>query len=195
MVGQQQPAGLGAAGAQEEAALTNADVIKLGQVGLGNDVVITKINSAARVAFHLGTDDLIALKNAGLSPAIIKAMMERQNGQGKNPQSAATATAPTHPVTDPSALDSAKKQCEENFGESGGFWKGKLFKTFAILPNVDRSRAIQNVAEALAAESWQNINVNKDLGLITASQGVTLSSGHVPLNVLLRNSDPNGISH
>jgi hypothetical protein len=68
---QQQPA------TTPEGALTNQDVIKLSQIGLEPDVIITKINTAQQVAFKLETDDLIALKNAGVNQDVISAMMKR----------------------------------------------------------------------------------------------------------------------
>ena len=58
-------------------ALANQDIIKLSQIGLGPDVIITKINTAQQVAFKLDTDDLIALKNAGVNQDVISAMMKR----------------------------------------------------------------------------------------------------------------------
>lgn len=58
------------------AALTNADVIKLKTTGFGDDLIIDKINSTP-TAFHLGTDDLVELHNAGISDAIIQAMMHK----------------------------------------------------------------------------------------------------------------------
>ena len=68
---QQQPA------TTPEGALTNQDVIKLSQIGLEPAVIITKINTAQQVAFKLETDDLIALKNAGVNQDVIAAMMKR----------------------------------------------------------------------------------------------------------------------
>lgn len=73
---QQQPA------TTREGALTNQDVIKLSQIGLEPDVIITKINTAQQVAFKLETDDLIALKNAGVNQDVISAMMKRASNPG-----------------------------------------------------------------------------------------------------------------
>jgi hypothetical protein len=50
-----------------QSVLTNQDIIKLSQIGLGPDVIITKINTAQQVAFKLETDDLITLKTAGVN--------------------------------------------------------------------------------------------------------------------------------
>jgi hypothetical protein len=56
------------------AALTNADVLKLKDAGLSEQIIIDKIN-ASPSRFHLETDDLVQLKQAGLSDGIIGAMI------------------------------------------------------------------------------------------------------------------------
>jgi hypothetical protein len=56
-------------------ALTNADVLKLMAAGIGEDLIISKINNSP-TAFQLEPDDLVNLHNAGLSDAIIQAMMK-----------------------------------------------------------------------------------------------------------------------
>jgi hypothetical protein len=55
-------------------ALTNADVLKLKEAGLSDQIIIDKIN-ASPAQFHLDTDDLLQLKQAGLSEEIIGAMI------------------------------------------------------------------------------------------------------------------------
>ena len=56
------------------AALTNADVLKLKQAGLSEQLIIDKIN-VSPAQFHLETDDILQLKQAGLSDGIISAMI------------------------------------------------------------------------------------------------------------------------
>jgi hypothetical protein len=60
-----------------EAPLTNADVVKLCKLDLGDEVVIAKINEAKAVHFTLGTDSLVALKQDGVSKDVIAAMLKR----------------------------------------------------------------------------------------------------------------------
>lgn len=57
------------------AALTNDDVLKLKNAGLGDQVIIGKIK-ASPADYHLDTNDIIYLKRAGLSEAVIEAMLE-----------------------------------------------------------------------------------------------------------------------
>ena len=54
--------------------LTNSTVIELVRAGIGNDAVIAKIK-ASDGKYNLGTDDLIALKNQGVSGDVIAAMI------------------------------------------------------------------------------------------------------------------------
>jgi hypothetical protein len=56
------------------AALTNADVVKLKESGLSEQVIIDKIK-ASPTQFHLDTDDMLQLRHAGLSDGIISAMI------------------------------------------------------------------------------------------------------------------------
>jgi len=62
---------------KDGAALTNEEVIKLCKAGLGDEVVIAKINQAKEVDFKLDTDSLIKLKEEGVSQAVITAMLNR----------------------------------------------------------------------------------------------------------------------
>jgi len=54
--------------------LTNATVVQLVKAGIGNDAVIAKIR-ATEGKYDLSTDDLIALKNDGVSGEVIAAMI------------------------------------------------------------------------------------------------------------------------
>jgi len=56
------------------ATLTNSDVINLAKAGLGDDIIIEKI-STSPTAFKLESGDLVQLHQAGVSDAVIKAMM------------------------------------------------------------------------------------------------------------------------
>lgn len=61
----------------QEAPLTNADVLTINKLGLGDAVVIAKINQASAVSFSLDTDSLIKLKTDGVSKEVIAAMLKR----------------------------------------------------------------------------------------------------------------------
>lgn len=58
--------------------LTNQDILKLKQAGLSDSLIIEKIKTSLE-NYKLGTIDLVALKKAGLSNAVIGAMMAASN--------------------------------------------------------------------------------------------------------------------
>lgn len=65
--------------ADAEKPLDNAEIIKLTKAEMGDDVIIAKIKSAGSVKFDTGTDELVKLKGAGVSKAVITAMLDRSN--------------------------------------------------------------------------------------------------------------------
>lgn len=67
--------------ARAEAPFVNADVIKLSKMGLGDEIVIAKINQAKVVDFQLETDDLAKLMEQHISKSIIAAMFKRATPQ------------------------------------------------------------------------------------------------------------------
>lgn len=70
-------------------AMTNADVIKMVQAGLGESVVMGAIKAAPRTKFDLDAENLIALKKAGVSDNIVARMLD------PNSQPVAPATTGT----------------------------------------------------------------------------------------------------
>ncbi len=68
----------GAHPGKQTKALTNDDVIKLVKAELGDKVVIDKINSSPGDKLDTSTDALIRLKKAGVSKAVIDAMIKRE---------------------------------------------------------------------------------------------------------------------
>lgn len=65
--------------ADAEKPLDNAEIVKLTKADMGDDVIIAKIKSAGSVKFDTGTDELVKLKGAGVSKAVISAMLDRSN--------------------------------------------------------------------------------------------------------------------
>ena len=94
-----------------EAPLTNADVVKLCKLDLGDQVVIAKINQAKAVDFKLDTDSLVALKQDGVSKDVITAMLNRatapqvQSGPTTGPARGAGGSPGALPAGLPNAGD------------------------------------------------------------------------------------------
>lgn len=66
--------------AQEEVAMTNAEVISLVNAGLNKTIIIGKIRSS-KTEFDLSTDSLIKLKTANVDDDIVTAMLEAKSGK------------------------------------------------------------------------------------------------------------------
>ena len=56
--------------------MTNSDVVDLHAAGFGDDLIIDKINTTA-TAFRLEVSDMVELRKAGVSDAVIQAMMKK----------------------------------------------------------------------------------------------------------------------
>ena len=58
--------------------LDNAAIVQLVEIGLGEEAIVAKINSTA-TQFDVSTEQMIALKNAGVPSSVIAAMIEKSN--------------------------------------------------------------------------------------------------------------------
>ena len=66
----------GDSGTSEPKPLSNADVIKLTSAGLPEAVIVSKVKDSP-AAYKVDTQDLLDLKNAGVSDAVIAAILDR----------------------------------------------------------------------------------------------------------------------
>ena len=92
--------------------LTNNDVIKLANIGIGDEAVVAKVRQASTVDFKLDTDDLVKLKSAGVSGKIIAAMLDRSTKT--------TAPAPERPLPRESTAPATPDQIEADLLSVGG---------------------------------------------------------------------------
>ncbi|MGR3220069.1 MAG: SHOCT domain-containing protein [Candidatus Anammoxibacter sp.] len=76
-----------------------------------------------------------------------------------------------------------KRPCAQNFTYEGNFFSGYQFKTHQFVNNVSIDAAVTRVAKSLADEGYSINNVNKEMGIVSASQVVSFGSGKtVPFN-------------
>jgi len=73
--------------------LTNADIVSLAKLAMGDDVIIAKINQAAAVDFKLEVADLEALKKAGVTNPVISAMLKKSTAKSEPAPAAAAKPA------------------------------------------------------------------------------------------------------
>lgn len=87
-------------------------------------------------------------------------------------------TTPTQPNTDD------PRACAQNFSYSGSFISGRTYKTHAHVSGVTKKTAMSRVAQFTANEGWKINSVDKDMGIISASQTVSYGGGKTaPLNI------------
>jgi hypothetical protein len=87
-----------------QASLDNATILKLVKAGIGEDTIVGMVNQQ-QGRYALSADDIIALKNAGVSDKILSAMIVR-NGAGAAPSTppVAASSTPSNPPAPPSPL-------------------------------------------------------------------------------------------
>jgi hypothetical protein len=83
--------------------LSNADVVELSSIGLGDEAVIAKIKTSSN-QFQLTTDDMIALKKAGVSGAVIAAMLEASSGAAVSANAQMSGDSPDPLIPHPSGI-------------------------------------------------------------------------------------------
>ena len=91
--------------AHAQSQLNNDSVLKLHTAGLGDDVIVTTINSSPG-HYALSTDDLISLKHAGISDSIVSAMLRKNSGAGA-PEASATKSGPDSSAAIPPGVTDA----------------------------------------------------------------------------------------
>lgn len=79
------------AAAQDSGPLTNEGVVALLSAGLGEGVVVAKIQQARKVDFRLETEDLVALSQQGVPDTVLTAMLERTSAPPTPPPGAGGA--------------------------------------------------------------------------------------------------------
>jgi len=91
-----------AAIAQDKHPLTNDDVLKLVKQGFGDDVIVAMIE-ANDTAFDVSISGLTALKDAGISNAVMSAMLKAESKKRQAvPPAAAQSQAPSQTILNPS---------------------------------------------------------------------------------------------
>ena len=109
-----------------------ADVVKLLEAGVGEDVVIAKIKQEGK-GFDLSTDDMLELKKAGATSAVLKAMMN----PNPNP-------APSQSAGSPSAQPSDLPDEQGVYIRIRGEWQ-------AVVPEIVNMRTAGALGHAFSA--------------------------------------------
>lgn len=176
--------------AQEET-MTNEEVISLAKAGLNESIIINKIKTS-KSNFVLSTDNLIKLKQAGVSDEIVAAMLEAKSGkslQATNTTSANQAGARgTGDPNDPMALhnygvylyedkDGSRKMTQLNAAVSAQNRTGGGF-TAAVTPfGLGKVKTKANLPGTTAAMQIKETRPTFYFYLDSTSGGLNTSSG------------------
>ncbi len=87
---------LSVVGPAQEEVVDKDWVIRMVKGGIGDDVIIPMIRAAKKLDINLTGDSVLAMKEAGVSPAVLKALVERRAALTEAPQPA--AAAPERPL-------------------------------------------------------------------------------------------------
>lgn len=108
-------------------ALTNTDVVKMVKAKLGDDIIISTVNSSAS-NFDISVNGMVTLKQAGVSDPVIKAMRDAQaaanttssdQGPEPPPPSDTQPAKPKGPPPVPGQLDFPARHIHYNFMDNG----------------------------------------------------------------------------
>lgn len=111
--------------------LTNESVVKLVKACLGEDLIANMVNSQPG-KYSLGAEDIIALKNQGVSDKIIGSMVNRNNaGPSVKPPEVSTTAPPPGPVTEIGVYYKKAEQWVELLPEVVNWKTGGFLKSLA----------------------------------------------------------------
>ncbi|WKZ65447.1 MAG: hypothetical protein QY325_11820 [Flavobacteriales bacterium] len=82
--------------AQGQEVLTNADLIQLAELGMGESIILSRVETAANT-FDVSTSALIALKRAGLTDPVLAAVVKAANDPARKAVDANDPKAPHRP--------------------------------------------------------------------------------------------------
>ena len=89
--------------------LDNAAILRMTKADVGDGIILQTIRTQPGT-YRTGPDDLIALKNAGVSEAVISAMLARNSGMAQRPEPKAIEVTPLSPEVDDPGLYFKNKQ-------------------------------------------------------------------------------------
>jgi hypothetical protein len=130
--------------------LRNEDVAKMAASGLGDEIIVAKVQEAAEVDFALAVDDLIALRKAGVSERVIHAMLERSKPAPPPPRPM-PPPAPAAPPSNGIALQSGGGAVPLHMaiGEVSGAGFGPFTNVFMNYPGLQSPVRVRDRRPAL----------------------------------------------
>lgn len=94
------------------------------------------------------------------------------------------AAAAESPAAAPAGAD-ATPECMANYTQDGSFFRGRSMKTHARLPGTAQNTAYSRVYASMARRGYQIESSEREAGVISASQPVSMSEKKVPINIVV----------
>jgi hypothetical protein len=184
-----------------EAPLTNADVIKLVGLHLGDDVVIAKVNEAPAVNFDLSPEGLSKLQSSGASSGVITVMLKRSTPASQRPivpEAPAAAAAAPETMRGKAAVGNEaadSRPCVANFSVTGNLMSARTANSFQEYPKGTKSTAFPYLIQRIGSLGSKVTASDKDSGLISAGNDVRFSNGSqsTTTNVVVTEQSSGGI--
>ena len=150
--------------------LTNADVVSMAQNNLGEDLIVEKIRES-KGAFDVSVGGLVNLKKAGVSDAVVAAMMEKSRALRDKP------TADTTPFSDSAPVVESVPTILKNPADALRSAKTIHIEKSTLNPS---RQALEK--ELLKRPDWQKLNLN----IVRYKEGADLrvEIGFVPLSLI-----------
>ncbi|MGL6289101.1 MAG: hypothetical protein ACRC2H_00265 [Silanimonas sp.] len=101
-----------------------------------------------------------------------------------SPMAVMAADAPAEPAPAAAVADTAP-ECMANYTQEGSFFRGRSMKTSARLPGTSQNTAYSRVYGSMARRGYQIESSEREAGVISASQPVSMSEKKVPINVVV----------
>ena len=150
--------------------LTNADVVSMAQNNLGEDLIVEKIRES-KGAFDVSVGGLVNLKKAGVSDAVVAAMMEKSRALRDKPTADATPFSDSAPVVE--SVPTILKNPADALRSA---------KTIHIEKSTLNPSRQALEKELLKRSDWQKLNLN----IVRYKEGADLrvEIGFVPLSLI-----------
>jgi hypothetical protein len=119
---------------------------------------------------------------------VAQSVADSARGGSKGVETEKTKVPSTAVQSTPAQVQSAATSapaCERNFVSTGSFFSGRQLRTNAPLPGVSPDTAYKKVFAEMAKRGWQIISSDKDVRMISASEGVPGSKKTLPFNVVV----------
>lgn len=85
----------------------------------------------------------------------------------------------------PAVVPDPSVECLANYTQEGSFFRGRSMKTSARLPGASQNTAYSRVYGSMARRGYQIESSEREAGVISASQPVSMSEKKVPINIVV----------